>query len=269
MIDNTQAPLYVQLAHLYRRRISNGVWKQGDKLPSLDVLVREFDVARVTVRQAVDQLAREGFVSPQQGRGTFVTGKPAEDRWLTMRTTVRNFDEHYRHTTTALLGIDESIRVAPLTPGDGAPADRYVFMRRVHERDGRPYCVINIHLDAEVFDRQPAKFRERPVLPLLLALRPPKIARATQVLKVSTADVEVARHLGIDFNAPVAEVRRVLADAGGKVVYLGEITYRADCVRMEMELQYDGGGSAPQPGAGREARPTPAVRETRRSRRMT
>ena len=36
-----------------------------------------------------------------------------------------------------------------------------------------------------------------------------KIVTARQVLTISTADLEVARHLGINVNAPVAEVRRV------------------------------------------------------------
>ena len=39
------------------------------------VLVEEFGVARVTVRQAVELLARDGLVSPQQGHGTFVTAR--------------------------------------------------------------------------------------------------------------------------------------------------------------------------------------------------
>ena len=265
MIDNAQAPIYVQLAHLFRRRISSGLWRQGDKLPSLDLLVKEFDVARVTVRQAVEQLVREGFVSPQQGRGTFVTGKPADDRWLTIQATVRNLDEHYRSTSPTILDIDESVRTPPLVESDGSAAERYVFMRRVHRRDGRPYCVINIYLDAAVFDRQPAKFREKPVLPLLLAIPSLRTAKARQVLTVATADVEVARHLGIDFNAPVAEVRRVLVDADGRVIYLGEITYRGDCVRMEMDLQYDIGDSASRPGAVR--RKTRPERRDARSRK--
>ena len=67
-------PRYAQLADLLRQRIARGVWPPGTQLPSLEALMQEFDVARVTVRQAIDLLAREGLVSPQRGRGTFVTG---------------------------------------------------------------------------------------------------------------------------------------------------------------------------------------------------
>ena len=81
-------PRYAQLAELLRQRIARGVWVKGQKLPSLEELVREFDVARVTVRQAVELLARDGLLSPQAGRGTFVTAVPVQDRWLRLETSL-------------------------------------------------------------------------------------------------------------------------------------------------------------------------------------
>ena len=56
--SHSPLPRYAQLADLLRQRISRGVWKEGDLLPSLDALVAEFGVARVTVRQAIERLAR-------------------------------------------------------------------------------------------------------------------------------------------------------------------------------------------------------------------
>ena len=55
ILDNAQSALYVQLADLFRQRILKGVWKQGDRLPSLEELAAEFEVARVTVRQAIER----------------------------------------------------------------------------------------------------------------------------------------------------------------------------------------------------------------------
>src|SRR3546814_19344793 len=113
---------------------------------SLEELVAEFGVARVTVRQAVDVLTREGLVSPQQGRGTFVTGLPPNDRWLRVQTTLAELAKVYRDTQPKIVTIDEAIHSAPLTPQDAIPADQYVFMRRIHEPAGQPYCSININL---------------------------------------------------------------------------------------------------------------------------
>ncbi|MFZ9551519.1 MAG: GntR family transcriptional regulator, partial [Hylemonella sp.] len=44
-------PRYAQLADLLRQRLARGVWKPGELLPTLESLMAEFGVARVTVRQ--------------------------------------------------------------------------------------------------------------------------------------------------------------------------------------------------------------------------
>ena len=237
ILDKAQVPLYVQLADLFRQRIVKGVWREGEMLPSLEKLVAEFGVARVTVRQAIERLTRDGLVSPQRGRGTFVTGAPQADRWLKVETTLENLAEVYRDTQPTILAIDESTRMPRLNESDGVAAERYVYMRRVHAHEGRPYCVLDIYLDAAIFARRPARFRRETVIPLLLAMPSVQIVTARQMLTISTADLEVARHLGVSVNAPVAEVRRVFTGPERRVIYLGEITYRGDYVQLEMDLK--------------------------------
>jgi GntR family transcriptional regulator len=237
ILDNAQVPLYIQLAELFRQRIVKGMWKEGDQLPSLDKLVEEFGVARVTVRQAVDRLNRAGLVSPQRGRGTFVTGAPQSDRWLKVETTLQNLADVYRDTQPTILNIDESTRSPLLHDTDGIAAPQYVYMRRIHSRLGKPYCIIDIYLDAAIFSQHPARFRKETVIPIMMAMPSVKIVTARQVLTISTADLEVARHLRISVNAPVAEVRRVFTGAKRRVIYLGEVTYRGDFIHMEIDLK--------------------------------
>ena len=230
-------PRYVQLADLLRRRIARGVWRIGDRLPTLDDLVREFDVARVTVRQAVELLAREGLVVAQQGRGTFVIAVPVRDRWLKLETSLHALADVYRDDKPELVLIEEAAAAPTLEPADGRPAARYHFMRRVHSRNGEPYCIISIYLDERVFRMAPRRFRQETVVPVLLELPKVKITHAHQTLAISAADVEVAAHLVLPLNAPVAEVRRVCRDPDGTVIYLGEVTYRGDYIHLEMDLK--------------------------------
>ncbi len=240
ILDNAQVPLYVQLAELFRQRIVKGIWREGDKLPSLEQLVAEFEVARVTVRQAIDRLARDGLVLPQRGRGTFVTGAPRADRWLRVETSLQNLADVYRDTQPTLLNIDESTRSPRLSEADGVAAPQYVYMRRIHSHQGRAYCVIDIYLDADIFARQPVRFRRETVIPLLIEMPSVKIVTARQVLTISTADLEVARHLGVSVNAPVADVRRVFTGPRRRVIYLAEVTYRGDFVHVEFDLKQTG-----------------------------
>ncbi len=237
LFRNSPVPRYAQLAGLLRQRIARGVWIEGQKLPSLEALVREFEVARVTVRQAIDLLARDGLLSPQQGRGTFVTGQPAQDRWLRLETSLHALADVYRDDKPKLTLIEEASATPALQPKDGKPAERYHFMRRVHSRNGQSYCVISIYLEEKVFRMAPRRFRRETVVPVLLELPKVKIAKARQTLAIASADVEVAGHLEIPVNAPVAEVRRVCNAPDGTVLYLGEVTYRGDYIHFEMDLR--------------------------------
>lgn len=54
-------------------QISKGEYKLGDRLPNENALCDEFAVSRVTIREAIKRLNMLGLVTPQQGRGTFVT----------------------------------------------------------------------------------------------------------------------------------------------------------------------------------------------------
>lgn len=236
LFRSSPVPRYAQLADLFRGRIARGQWRKGDRLPPLEALMAEFAVARVTIRQAVELLAREGLLSAQQGRGTFVTGTPADERPLHLQTSLAELAEVYRHDRPELTLIEESAAMPALGPGEGTPAARYRYLRRVHSRDGKPYCVISIYLDERVFRMAPKRFRRETIVPVLLELPQVRIARARQTLTVSTADVEVAGLVGIPVNAPVAEVRRVACDPGGVAIYLGLVTYRGDFVRLEMDL---------------------------------
>ena len=238
LFGDSPVPRYAQVADLLRSRIARGHWRTGDQLPTLDELTREFDVARVTVRQAIELLAREGLISAQQGRGTFVTAVPAgRDRPLRLQTTLATLAEVYRHDKPRLTLLEEAAAMPALDPADGSPARRYHFMRRVHSRDDVPYCVISIYLDNHVFRMAPTRFRRETVVPVLLELPHVKLSRASQTLVVSSADVEVAGFLGVPVNSPVAEVRRVCVNDQGVVVYLGLVTYRGDFVRLEMDLK--------------------------------
>lgn len=65
-------PLYIQVANIIRQKILDGEWKNNDALPPEKTLCVEFDIARGTLRQALQLLESEGFLMREQGRGTFI-----------------------------------------------------------------------------------------------------------------------------------------------------------------------------------------------------
>jgi GntR family transcriptional regulator len=237
IFGSTPIPRYVQLADLFRQRVDKGEWQPGRKLPSIDELMSQFDVARVTVRQAIALLADEGLLSPERGRGTFVTDKAGARRRLRVETTLGDLVEMYRGDRPEHSTLEESQATPAFKTTDGVPAPKYFHMRRVHSRDGERYCVIAIYIDHRVFRRAPGRFRRELVLPVLTSLPGLKIASGRQTLTISKADIETSRLLGIPLNAPMAEVRRVLCDESGTIIYLADVSYRGDYIHLEMDLR--------------------------------
>jgi GntR family transcriptional regulator len=86
MIDRkNQEKLYIQIMRLLVDEIGRGTWNIGDRIPSEDELAVRFGVSKITIRQALSNLAADGYLMKVQGRGTFVAGnKPVVG--LTMKT---------------------------------------------------------------------------------------------------------------------------------------------------------------------------------------
>jgi GntR family transcriptional regulator len=230
-------PRYVQLADIFRQRIVRGLWPAGGMLPSIETLMQEFSVARVTVRQAVKLLSAEGLVSPHRGRGTLVKKVPARERSLRVHTTFAGLVDMYRDDKPVLTNLAESDAAPELLEGDGVAAPSYFHMRRVHAREGIKYCVISMYIDERVFRKAPKRFRKEVVLPILFKLPGVQIAHARQTMHISRADVEVAGLLEIAVGEPMADVRRVLVGPDDTVIYLAEVHYRGDHVHLDMDLK--------------------------------
>jgi GntR family transcriptional regulator len=65
-------PLYLQLQLLIQRQIEGGQLNPGDAVPSESELTQRYQVSRITARQALQGLVREGYIYRQRGRGSFV-----------------------------------------------------------------------------------------------------------------------------------------------------------------------------------------------------
>src|SRR5574341_1099270 len=79
---NLPVPLYYQLREALLTLIKEGRLKEGDLIPTERELGERFQVSRITVRRAIDELAREGYLVTQQGKGTFVA-RPKIQRHMT------------------------------------------------------------------------------------------------------------------------------------------------------------------------------------------
>jgi GntR family transcriptional regulator len=232
---DSRVPRYLQVASALRRRIREGIWSVGDRIATLEELEREFGVARVTVRQAIELLQGEGLVRSYQGRGTFVTKVIEHDRWLQLATDWESLIAPIRDNVPHLLP-SEPHPGPTIEEDDGKPAPAYVFIRSVQKRGSQPYAYARVHVAKHIHARSPRLFASRVALSVLSDMSNLAISRAHQTLVIGSADIETARILGIALNAPTAEARCVVVDGDGVVIYVGEITYPGDYVRLNIEL---------------------------------
>ena len=67
------APLYQQIYDERKDASEKGVYAPKERIPSEVELAEQYDVSRITVRRAVEELCSDGYLVKQQGRGTFVS----------------------------------------------------------------------------------------------------------------------------------------------------------------------------------------------------
>ncbi len=73
-------PKYDRLAEDIKTKIIRQEWKAGDKIPSENMLTEQYHISRQTVRKAIAQLAEEGYLYAEHGRGTFVSERVVHTR---------------------------------------------------------------------------------------------------------------------------------------------------------------------------------------------
>jgi GntR family transcriptional regulator len=230
-------PLYRHAAALIRGAIEAGTIAPGERLPAMEQLARTYGVALVTIRSAIRLLEQEGLVTPRQGAGTFVADPLPERRVLRVGTSWQSLLATVDGNVARILRVQDTIGTPALRPRDGTPAPAYRFMRRVHLADDRPYVVIDIWLDRRIYCRKPRAFDTGMVVVLLDDMKDIAILDARQTLTIGMASLDEAQHLGIAANAPVGRVRRVVRDAAGHAIYIGEAVYRGEDVMLEQLME--------------------------------
>ena len=240
-------PLHAEVAAVLRHQILSGDLPSGTRLPALRELTERLGVARMTVVQAMNTLEDEGLIERHAGRGTFV----------------REVDIPLRHTLQMKADLDqihamvEGLEVSALEGETvletGQDGRRFRSMRRIHARDGKPFCRAEVRLDDEVFRRAPERFSGEIVVAVLRDIGV-AVASARQRIAISYADFGLAQALEISVNSAVIRVYREFYDARGDLIYSAALTYPGDLLELEIEFAVNGAdGESPAPGGERNS----------------
>ncbi|MBM3358333.1 MAG: GntR family transcriptional regulator [Betaproteobacteria bacterium] len=254
MYAQSAVPLYIQIASALRHRIETGYWQPRQKISTLEELEREFEVARVTVRLAIELLESEGLVHREQGRGTFVADKVQNKHWLRLETSWESLISPIKGNVPKIIKVDNPPAAPTLAEDDGTLAREYVFLRSLQLKGDTPYAIVSLHLEREIYDSDPDAFLTHTALPMLATRNDVDIERAHQTLVIGTASPETAGLLQVPLGTPTAECHCVVTNREGIAIYVADIVYRSDCIKLYIDLF-----GRPKSRAGRTTAPAGAA----------
>jgi GntR family transcriptional regulator len=231
-------PLYRQLERALREAIESGQWQSGQQLPNEGELAQTFGVSKITVRQALQLLAHQGFVRREQGRGTFVsTARFGEGpRELT------SFSEEMRsHNLTATSRVLEQIaakatdRVAQAL---GIRAgDAVLRLKRLRMANAEPMAIQTAHIPLALAPGVVGEsFENSSLYDLLQSKYGLQPLRARETYHAVAAEAAVAELLGVPSGSPVFAVERITFLPSGKALEFVQSIMRGDRYSIILEL---------------------------------
>ncbi|TWO67799.1 GntR family transcriptional regulator [Caenimonas sedimenti] len=237
-------PKYHQIYLVLREQLHEGRFAQG--LPGELALMQQFGVARVTVRRALQELAGEGLISRERGRGTHpvaqrapATAAAGRGAAKTTRLTglLENLVSTSLNTTVRVLDVSAVAATAEVAGAlKLAPGDAVQKAVRVRSTREGPLSHITTWVPAVLaYGFGKRELAKKPIL-MLLEESGVRLGGAQQTISARLADAQVASHLGIAVGSALLAVRRLIHDEQGRPVQWLHGLYRPDRYEYQMQL---------------------------------
>lgn len=143
VVDTTK-PLYIQIKETILQQIKDKKLAPGDKLLSEAQFQKEFQVSRITVRKAIDELVTEGYVTRLQGKGSFVKRQNSGHQKTLSLTQV--CQEQGKKLTSDVLFADKV--AVPRAFADLFTEDKVIEIQRMRKIDGVPIMLEKTYFPA-------------------------------------------------------------------------------------------------------------------------
>jgi len=227
-------PLYYQLENILREKIMSGVFAAGSRLPTEAELIRLYGVGRITVRQALAALAKDGLIERKRRRGTFVTERKAGRRAFEERIDLTgSLDEIMGAEAGATFKVIEMRRIDAdpqeaelLGLGAGEPLYR---VKRIGLRGDKPRSLTLDYLPAEIGER--LTIEELSAGSLLQTLETRfglKLKSVTQRINAALADPYLAKLLDVRVGSPMLSIERLIYTGAAAPIEFSQTLFAAD-----------------------------------------
>jgi GntR family transcriptional regulator len=228
------APVYVQLASLFRRFIVTGQWPVDRQVPTHETLAAQFDVNPATVRKAIALLEEEGLAQSSRRRGTFVVAKPSSAQAYRIPAT-------WDDLLAAQQALDAEVLESGIVKSVPSPfhealaqTGAYRHARKLYRRGTQRIAMEESYIDRAL---NTGRGSGHP----LARIKSADIDRAEQTVRFGIADQDVASTLGIALNDPIA-VAHVSVIARGVLRFESVCSYRGDAVMLAEPIRFPARG---------------------------
>jgi GntR family transcriptional regulator len=223
----------------------------GEAIPSERQLSADLGVSRLTVRAALDELVREGYLLRRRGAGTFVS-EPKIAQELTMT----SFTEDMRRRGLRPESRTLELKVTPAGARLGrflhlSPSEPIIVAKRLRLADHETMAIETLHVREALVPGLSARDLEQQSFYELLRDRYGiVIAGGTQTIEPTVTNEEESEALGVPLHSPAFLFERFTQSEKGDPVEFVHSIYRGDRYRLVTDLSV-------QPEARRAAFSTP------------
>jgi GntR family transcriptional regulator len=238
--------LYARIEDTIATEIAEGEYCPGDQLPTEDALLQRFQVSRITVRRAIQNLVGRGLLEIRRGLGTFVLSPRIEAELTKLTGFVEDMSAAGRKATARVLSQD--VVSAPARVAERlhlAKGSRVMRIKRVRLANGMPLSFDETYLPLPL-GKQIVRndLRLHPIFSLLEEEYGIPLVEADYELEAVIATRAVAAALQIKIGSPIFQIERTSMTTGNQPVDYEVLSYRGDLVRFVTKLLRHPGNSA-------------------------
>lgn len=229
---SSSVPLYKQIKEILIKEIQAAVGETGRPISTEYELVQRFNVSRAPVRQALKELADEGYVYRERARGTFpVQELPVRPPGLELGGLVRFLRDQGLDCTSKILSVDSVLSAEKLCAIlDLMPSDKLIRISRLIFLQAKPLVWTQTYLYLSE-DFQPSKQEVEKVDSVFMLLEKEKgifISRGDHQICASSATSMEAELLGIKNVDPVLIIETKLYTRNDRLIGWRRAVHRAD-----------------------------------------
>ncbi|MEA3286268.1 MAG: GntR family transcriptional regulator [Candidatus Marinimicrobia bacterium] len=235
-------PLYIQVRDILKDLINTRKLQSGDQLPSENELSATFNISRMTVRQAIQELLREGFITIRRGEGTFVSSVPHTQMLLKLEgfsseMAKLGYRNHSRVLDIQKIASFDSFEMA-YSGLQKPPGEPLIQIRRVRYVEDTPFALETSYLSYRIGEGllDPRMDDDMSIYNYIEQELHIRLSRADHVIQPDLADEEVAHHLDINVGRPILKLHGTTFSMTNKPIEYLEGIYRGDKYELKVVI---------------------------------